>query len=123
MAVTRRNFMFGAVASAAGAALILRPNDADALKLFEPTLDEVVSISRGERLPTEYEWGVGHVLYAEDGMPVMHVRSWSINAPVDGMLEVTALGDTHREFVPGRMRRASSIEVSGYPIRYPRIGG
>jgi hypothetical protein len=92
----------------------------DAVRIFEPTLGETLAISR---IPSPDQqskvaqgiWGIGDLLYNAEGIPVMEVHSVSIQAPVDGLLDVTMSGDMTRQFVRGLRDPRYRAEIRGWP--------
>ena len=87
MAISRRNFLFGTVAAtAAGTAIVLRASN-DAIKLFQPTLHDIVAVSKLPQKQTRFEpIDLGSTLYAENGTPVCIVTGITIHAPVDSLV-------------------------------------
>lgn len=93
--LNRRNFLFGTVATAAAAAGLVLKAPQDAVKLFEPTLNETLSITRipNGPSPLENEWFHATV-YDKHGNAVVDVplRDWSIESQIDAMTIVRMEG-------------------------------
>lgn len=102
MAISRRNFLFGTVAAtAAGTALVLRASD-DAMQLFQPTLRDIVAVSRMPQKLTRLEpVDLGSTLYAEDGTPVCIVTNINVTAAVDEFISY----DMDVRYIGGPLRQ------------------
>lgn len=117
--IGRRNFLFGTVAATAAAGALTILGKGEDVQLFQPTLDEIVTLTRTPMIvptgtrPSYDPIGPGDTLFNAKGKAVALVTA--ISAEIEA-IDTTSISSDWSRYSPGRKLISIEVEYIGGPI-------